>query len=521
MAGTGEKPKGEPRPELVFALCAPLGTRLEALQKRLTDYLAVFGYTSVEIRLSKLIANFPGWKPLLGRSEEERIARFQKGANDLRRSVEDASVLARAGIHAIRQRRGEITGDPDKQAHGHAFIIYQVKHPEEVRLLRQTYGSSFLLIAGNADRNRRNEELARVLAESAGRPDQATQSHGQASILIETDQSGGGEFAQNMRDTFPLADVFIDMNTTSGELGIDRFVDLIFGHPFHSPRPHEYAMYQASAASLRSADFNRQVGAAIVQLQYDDSGFVRSADVVSLGMNEVPKRGGGYYWGEGSPDRRDQYLDQSGDDRPSKLKESMLGEIFERLQGAGILGGGVENREAMDLAKEYLPVLAKTRFSNISEFSRPVHAEMSAIIDAARRGVSVAGHSMFVTTFPCHNCAKHIIAAGIRNVVYLEPYPKSKADVLYREELSLDPSKTPEYKGAVEFGAYAGVAPRQYRLLFGMGERGAQRGLTIDKWTSGKNSIGPLYVREHLFEANKKAEIESTAPLERFGFDPS
>ena len=43
---------------------------------------------------------------------------------------------------------------------------------------------------------------------------------------------------------------------------------------------------------------------------------------------------------------------------------------------------------------------------------------------------------MYVTTFPCHNCAKHIIAAGLERVVYLEPYPKSRAKTLYDEDIT-------------------------------------------------------------------------------------
>ena len=33
---------------------------------------------------------------------------------------------------------------------------------------------------------------------------------------------------------------------------------------------------------------------------------------------------------------------------------------------------------------------------------------------------------MYMTTFPCHNCAKHIIASGIINVYYIEPYAESE-----------------------------------------------------------------------------------------------
>lgn len=51
-----------------------------------------------------------------------------------------------------------------------------------------------------------------------------------------------------------------------------------------------------------------------------------------------------------------------------------------------------------------------------------VHAEQNAIADAARRGVSVAGATAYVSHFPCINCAKILAAAGIRLVKYHHEY---------------------------------------------------------------------------------------------------
>ena len=42
-----------------------------------------------------------------------------------------------------------------------------------------------------------------------------------------------------------------------------------------------------------------------------------------------------------------------------------------------------------------------------------VHAEQNAICDAARRGVPLAGANVYITHFPCINCAKILAAAGI------------------------------------------------------------------------------------------------------------
>lgn len=51
-----------------------------------------------------------------------------------------------------------------------------------------------------------------------------------------------------------------------------------------------------------------------------------------------------------------------------------------------------------------------------------VHAEQNAIADAARRGISVEGATAYVTHFPCVNCAKIIIAAGVKAVKYHSDY---------------------------------------------------------------------------------------------------
>ena len=88
---------------------------------------------------------------------------------------------------------------------------------------------------------------------------------------------------------------------------------------------------------------------------------------------------------------------------------------------------------------------------------------MGALVDAASRGVSVQDGTLYVTTFPCHECARNIVAAGIKRVVYIEPYAKSLALELHGNSIQLDhggdPSKIP-------FVPFLGVAPRNYSNIF-------------------------------------------------------
>jgi deoxycytidylate deaminase len=62
----------------------------------------------------------------------------------------------------------------------------------------------------------------------------------------------------------------------------------------------------------------------------------------------------------------------------------------------------------------------------------------------------------------CHNCAKHIVAAGIRRVVYIEAYPKSKAADLHEDSIKIgfsgNGSGNQSSGEKVQFESFVGVA---------------------------------------------------------------
>jgi cytidine deaminase len=106
---------------------------------------------------------------------------------------------------------------------------------------------------------------------------------------------------------------------------------------------------------------------------------------------------------------------------------------------------------------------------DITEYGRAVHAEMEALTSCGRAGVSPVGGTLFCTTFPCHNCAKHIVSAGIRRVVYVEPYPKSQAMVLFADSVrSKDGAEPADGRERVIFEQFVGVGPRRYLDLFSL-----------------------------------------------------
>ena len=68
-----------------------------------------------------------------------------------------------------------------------------------------------------------------------------------------------------------------------------------------------------------------------------------------------------------------------------------------------------------------------------AEICYAVHAEQNAIIQAARLGTVLDGATLYCTHQPCVICAKMIINAGIKRIVYGEGYPDEFALELLRE----------------------------------------------------------------------------------------
>lgn len=107
-----------------------------------------------------------------------------------------------------------------------------------------------------------------------------------------------------------------------------------------------------------------------------------------------------------------------------------------------------------------------TRFSDITEFGRAVHAEMDALTTAARLGTPVSEGTVVCTTFPCHGCTRHLIASGIRRIVFIYPYAKSLARELHEDAIVFEPETPGSPADKVVMEQYIGVAPRCYPQYF-------------------------------------------------------
>jgi deoxycytidylate deaminase len=440
-------------PEIVVGLVAPLGVDLKGIEGLITDYLRQFKYKTNTLILSSLIENVDGLETeLFEQPEEKRIDSYMTAGNEAREKAGRGDFLAALAMCQIYQKRQNDAPIP-RTAH----VFRSLKHPDEVQLLRDIYGEGFYLLGINSSREKRMG----YLENQKGLPNL------EAERLIGRDESEKDKLGQHMKDAFYLADGFIDSDSTDCRDQIGRILNLIFGDPYITPTKDEYAMFLAFVAATRSGDLSRQIGAVVT---------AQTGEIIATGANDVPSAEGGLYWSDqGENDERDY---KKGFDANEKRRDEIIVNTMKKIDDE------LNDDELLTKGKE---LLKDTGILDITEYGRAVHAEMEALLSCGRSGVSTRKCSLYSTTFPCHNCAKHIIAAGISRVVFVEPYPKSRAMDLHSDAIFLaHESDMKQKKGKVCFEPFVGIGPRRFLDLFSMGlSRGRKtkrkdRGETIE-----------------------------------------
>ena len=226
-------------------------------------------------------------------------------------------------------------------------------------------------------------------------------------------------------------------------------------------------MYMAASAAWNSSCLSRQVGAVLTDFQ---------GEILSVGWNDVPVYGGGLY--HHNKEKRDEkiyglfYNPKYKDERCFNLrfcandqqKNIMSKKIVEALDKENLL-----NTKISDYKKTAEDKIRKSKISSLVEFSRSIHAEMHAIISGCiTSGQRVKNGKLYITTYPCHICARHIILAGIKEVYFIEPYRKSLTITLDGDSITDDEDLKVEDVHKVIIRQFEGVGPNRYMQLFKM-----------------------------------------------------
>lgn len=503
--------------ELVLGFAGPIGCGISNVIAQTTQVLVELGYEVHHIKLSDFITDEVNagrvkvnaeYSPSTSRAD--RYYSLQDAGNDLRIKY-GADILAEFAVRDIVVRRNkEIEPEKANRPMEHvpkrvAFLIDQIKHQEEVNLLRTVYRNLFHLVGVISVYESRKNRLAK---EGVGAEE--------LSKLMERDRKQEEKNGQQLDKALQMADFFVrsDKGTVDSlNRPMRRFLELLHGKTGITPTHQEYGMYVAYAAGLRSACMSRQVGAAIAS----DEG-----EILSTGCNDVPKSGGGLYSFESKPaDHRCVHKENQvcfNDEEKNVLKRK-IGDALGAAQWTDLL------EKEHQIPREVLPelleeVFAASRIGDLIEFSRAVHAEMDAIIALARTGTpGVTGATLYTTTFPCHSCARHIVAAGISKVYYIEPYEKSLAQRLHSDAIAFESGQEEEDSreheaSSVKFIHFEGIAPRQYLNLFKMKARKDDAGRVIPIHLHTAQPSVVEYLDDYrTFESKVVAHLSNKLPL--------
>ena len=466
--------------ELVIGLVCAVGTESRQVVELLQERLGRAGYHVEVVKVSRDVIPQLVEVEDCGTDRFERYSHLMDAGNKCRELGDethgpDDAILALGVATVISARRRQLlqlqAPEADLDTKGTdaaiesalepsprtAFIVDSLKRPEEVEKLRIVYPSGFVLVGVHSEEERRRKHLI----------DDQGMSEEQVNELLQRDsEETKSKHGQRVNATFHLADFFVRLTNDRNRLRfeIQRIVELWFGNPFITPTFDEHAMFFAFSAALRSADLSRQVGAVIT----------RDSQLLSTGANECPKSGGGLYWPSQDIDK--DYVDPAGG--VGCARDIAKGRDYTREDGDANRAEqlriikravAVAREQQADIDEELIVrVLQGCGIDDLTEFGRVVHAEMEAMLSCARNGISTVGATLYSTTFPCHNCAKHIVAAGIQRVVYVEPYPKSKALSHHDDSIVATGEATRENTDKVTFEPFVGVGPRRFFDLFSM-----------------------------------------------------
>lgn len=465
--------------EIIMGIASPIGTNIDHFKERLTDLLKINKILLININVTD---------ELLGPKSKNKD-------NDLPKSLKyylkmqicthlrdkyTKGILIHSIVSTIRRERAKIE-TPNKYE-AVVYLVDQLKNVSEYKILKHIYGKNYIQISLFSSERIRDETLEKIFEEDNNFDIESENNKIKDIIknkyLIEINEieehleRGGDKFddnkiddclrsyrteilkdashmlilkdfsetdltlsdkesGQQVADLYHLSNYFINLNLHHKFIDseINKFIDLLLGKYKEYPTQDEFGMSLAYQASVRS-NFpgKRHVGAALIS---------QWGEVISVASVRAP----------------------SGSSNTSLYDEQKINTGFEKYKNKiDSWKKFIEEQSNDEKFKEI-----KKFISNVLDFHPCTHAEIAAVLDAAKLGVSIRNATLYSTTYPCHLCAKDILNAGISEVVYLEAYPKSKNKELYPDLIDTDPKIVSEL---IPFKAYIGIGPKAYYYAY-------------------------------------------------------
>lgn len=492
------KNKYKPKFELVLGLVAPIGIDKTQFITFLKSELEIYNIKLKHIEVTNKIFNTKD-KNINFPKSFKYFLKMQM-SSVLRKNSSSPGILVHPIISSIINARKVIETEQDKTESAIVYLVDQLKNTGEYKILKHIYNINYIQLSlfsnedardhllekwFDADKDlldiiNKNDLLKKVIKNISIYKKPITKYFNRTKIkewiddyikhilkdasseLIikdynDTDPSfSEGEDGKKMNiksgqqvaDLFHRSNYFINIDNESDSINaqIKKFIKMLLGKYEEYPAQDEFGMSLAYQASVRS-NFpgSRHVGAAIIS---------EHGEVLSVASIRAPS-------GSSNTTLHDMYKIKSGyDDYKNKIDTWVAYLKILPKKDIDLTKQEISKFTAIPDLKEIWAFI-----DTVLDFHPCTHAEIAAICDAAKIGISIRNATLYTTTYPCHLCAKDIISAGIKRVVYLEAYPKSKNKELYLKILHID---QPFESEKIPFEPYCGINPKNYLSMYSL-----------------------------------------------------
>lgn len=292
------------------------------------------------------------------------------------------------------------------------IVIDAVRNPLELVYLRDQF-AAFFAIAITTDEEDRLSRLSDIGMKKKEIETLDTREYSKKSL-----GSYENFVSQNLQECIQKADLFFhnpgkpaafEQNKLVIHGQIIRYVSLMLRPGLVTPTPDERCMQLAFVAKLNSGCISRQVGAAVA-----DS----NSSIKAIGWNDVPK-------GQVPCLLRDVEVLLNSNDAEA-FSEYEKNDRPLRIH----LAKRFENANAVKTARGLpCPFCFKDAYNTVTGdknqvHTRSLHAEENAFLQLAKHGNSgISGGSLYTTASPCELCSKKAFQLGIKEIIYVDPYP--------------------------------------------------------------------------------------------------
>jgi len=327
-----------------------------------------------------------------------------------------------------------------------AFVVIDaIRNPYEARFFRDRY-SAFYLVSINATSKDRSKYLKNTRKFTADQiKEMDLKESGKYDKKSNKEALKHKEFiGQNVKKCIEISDIhlFNPRNEINNHNVLKSQLAWYFSLMLHpgliSPTPLERVMQFAYTAKTNSGCISRQVGAVITDSNYS---------VKAIGWNDVPQ--GQEPCSLRSVDGLLNDFDPVIYSEYERNDKTLRAEAVKKFKNILIESEDLGGRNPAYCFKDLKNAIEPDEKNQVH--TRSLHAEENAFLQIVKYGgQAIEGGKLFTTASPCELCAKKAYQLGIKEIIYIDPYPGIAIDHIL--SIGSKPPTLIQFRGAVGKG---------------------------------------------------------------------